>query len=243
MVRVSSFINPCPYSDDPQLRTSLVSREVSSALNLWTSSAHNPSGLAPRSSPKLFPVSTFLLVRSGTGARVRKTKSPRQRTPSSSLLALVRSVYGSRAKSFIGRVASARVRSMTARSPSSGTNLWLLSVVAIPLPRRLHANPHAVTIFFTSHNCFSADLAKYGSHVYVFVRRGELRASKIMAKRLMNDPKIVSRSLHISFSSPNSTITTHFSHDQPPPRRSFGTPSRLNVKVTATSSTTSASRA
>jgi thioredoxin reductase (NADPH) len=35
------------------------------------------------------------------------------------------------------------------------------------------------------------DLTKYGSHVYVLVRRGELRASKIMAKRLLNNPKIV----------------------------------------------------
>lgn len=35
------------------------------------------------------------------------------------------------------------------------------------------------------------DLTKYGSQVYVLVRRGELRASKIMAKRLMNNPKIV----------------------------------------------------
>ena len=34
------------------------------------------------------------------------------------------------------------------------------------------------------------DLTKYGSHVYVLVRRGELRASKIMAKRLMNHPKV-----------------------------------------------------
>ncbi|KAG1783705.1 hypothetical protein EV702DRAFT_1055066 [Suillus placidus] len=33
-------------------------------------------------------------------------------------------------------------------------------------------------------------LTKYGSHVYVLVRRSELRASKIMAKRLMNHPKI-----------------------------------------------------
>ncbi|KAG9309128.1 hypothetical protein JVU11DRAFT_10254, partial [Chiua virens] len=45
--------------------------------------------------------------------------------------------------------------------------------------------------------CFSTilitiglDLTKYGAHVYVLVRRGELRASKIMAKRLMNNPKI-----------------------------------------------------
>ncbi|KAK7689924.1 thioredoxin-disulfide reductase [Cerrena zonata] len=33
-------------------------------------------------------------------------------------------------------------------------------------------------------------LTKYGSHVYVLVRRGELRASKIMQKRLTNNPKI-----------------------------------------------------
>jgi len=41
---------------------------------------------------------------------------------------------------------------------------------------------------------YSSDLTKYGSHVYVLVRRAELRASKIMAKRLMNHPKIVSLS-------------------------------------------------
>ncbi|KAF9010967.1 thioredoxin reductase [Hymenopellis radicata] len=33
-------------------------------------------------------------------------------------------------------------------------------------------------------------LTKYGSHVYVLVRRDELRASKIMAKRLLNNPKV-----------------------------------------------------
>lgn len=33
-------------------------------------------------------------------------------------------------------------------------------------------------------------LTKYGSKVYVLVRRDELRASKIMAKRLLNNPKI-----------------------------------------------------
>ena len=38
---------------------------------------------------------------------------------------------------------------------------------------------------------FIIDLTKYGSHVYVLVRRGELRASKIMAKRLLANPKIV----------------------------------------------------
>ena len=34
------------------------------------------------------------------------------------------------------------------------------------------------------------DLTKYGSHVYVLVRRDELRASKIMQKRLLNNPKV-----------------------------------------------------
>lgn len=44
-------------------------------------------------------------------------------------------------------------------------------------------------------------LTKYGSHVYLLVRRNELRASKIMAKRVMNNPKIVSySSLYPSFS-------------------------------------------
>jgi len=33
-------------------------------------------------------------------------------------------------------------------------------------------------------------LTKYGSHVYVLVRRDELRASKIMAKRLISHPKV-----------------------------------------------------
>lgn len=34
------------------------------------------------------------------------------------------------------------------------------------------------------------DLTKYGSHVYVLVRRSELRASKIMAKRLTSHHKV-----------------------------------------------------
>ncbi|PWN95577.1 FAD/NAD(P)-binding domain-containing protein [Tilletiopsis washingtonensis] len=33
-------------------------------------------------------------------------------------------------------------------------------------------------------------LTKYGSHVYVLVRRDQLRASSIMAKRLLNHPKV-----------------------------------------------------
>lgn len=33
-------------------------------------------------------------------------------------------------------------------------------------------------------------LTKYASHVYVLVRRDQLRASKVMAKRLINHPKV-----------------------------------------------------
>lgn len=52
---------------------------------------------------------------------------------------------------------------------------------------------------FFSYHCRSfhpylSDLTKYGSHIYVLVRRGELKASKFMAKRLLNHPKIVSLS-------------------------------------------------
>jgi thioredoxin reductase (NADPH) len=51
------------------------------------------------------------------------------------------------------------------------------------------------------------DLTKYGSEVHVLVRRDELRASKIMQKRLFNNPKIVSLR-HLSFSS--SPVYTSF---------------------------------
>ena len=51
---------------------------------------------------------------------------------------------------------------------------------------------------------YPSDLTKYGSHVYVLVRRGELRASKIMAKRLLNHPKIV------SLSRSSGTLSTEF---------------------------------
>jgi thioredoxin reductase (NADPH) len=35
------------------------------------------------------------------------------------------------------------------------------------------------------------ELTKYGSHVYVLVRRGELREAKITAKRLLSNSKVV----------------------------------------------------
>jgi hypothetical protein len=68
-------------------------------------------------------------------------------------------------------------------------NLWLSSAV-VTQPRRRQP---VRSMFFILRNYAHhlPDLTKYGSHVYVLVRRGELRASKIMAKRLMNHPKIV----------------------------------------------------
>lgn len=41
-------------------------------------------------------------------------------------------------------------------------------------------------------------LTKYASHVYVLVRRDELRASKIMAKRLLNHPKVTILFNHVA---------------------------------------------
>jgi hypothetical protein len=66
--------------------------------------------------------------------------------------------------------------------------------VVIPLLKRLHVSFSLVPLLseYVEHLCFPIDLTKYGSHVYVLVRRGELRASKIMAKRLLNNSKIVS---------------------------------------------------
>ena len=106
-----------------------------------------------------------------------------------------------------------------------------------------------------SHDCFfSIDLTKYGSHVYVIVRRGELRASKIMAKRLMNNSKIVSRppctSLQLCPTSRVIFNTFNLPNPQKPvshtiffySRLSFGTPLQSNAKAMATSSITSASR-
>jgi hypothetical protein len=66
-------------------------------------------------------------------------------------------------------------------------------------------------------------LTKYASHVYVLVRRGELRASKIMAKRLINHPKV--------------TVLWHVSRLPNPyfPRSHLRRPLPRNARATATS--------
>jgi thioredoxin reductase (NADPH) len=67
------------------------------------------------------------------------------------------------------------------------------------------------------------DLTKYGSHVYVLVRRDELRASAIMAKRLKANPKVVRDQLA------HPLLAYSWSHDRP----FCGIPWQLNVWVMA----------
>ena len=54
----------------------------------------------------------------------------------------------------------------------------------------MSASPQAVYCRPSLMPWSTIDLTKYGSHVYVLVRRSELRASKIMAKRLTSHPKV-----------------------------------------------------
>ena len=81
-------------------------------------------------------------------------------------------------------------------SPSIGINLLLSSAEATQQLRKPHVG--GKPFFFPPLSliipAYLSDLTKYGSHIYVLVRRGELKASKIMAKRLLNHPKIVSLS-------------------------------------------------
>lgn len=60
----------------------------------------------------------------------------------------------------------------------------------ILLQRRLCVGYH-FCFSVTDTNVRPLDLTKYGSRIHVLVRRDELRASKIMAKRLLNNPKVV----------------------------------------------------
>jgi thioredoxin reductase (NADPH) len=77
---------------------------------------------------------------------------------------------------------------------TTGINHSLLLEAAIPLQKRRHVCtvPSSFQLLSTFLFCVFLDLTKYASQVYVLVRRDELRASKIMAKRLMNHPKVVS---------------------------------------------------
>lgn len=75
------------------------------------------------------------------------------------------------------------------------------------------------------------DLTKYGSHVYVLVRRDELRASAIMAKRLKSNPKVVRMLRSVALLGVDASF-----------RPSYGTPWRLNALATATYSAALESR-
>lgn len=135
-------------------------------------------------------------------------------------------------KSHTGKVASAHVQSAMVPSPYSEINHWLLLAVVI-LQQKKPPVRSLDSLTKDSPITTLTDLTKYGSHVYVLVRRSELRASKIMAKRLMNNPKIV-RSLYHH--------THHLLQLTRLHRLSCGIPSQPNVKATATSSITSASK-
>lgn len=69
----------------------------------------------------------------------------------------------------------------------------------------LRSSPSLV-IDLRSHLQSHIDLTKYASHVYVLVRRDELRASRIMAKRLLANPKIVSGEIFNIFSEAETNI-------------------------------------
>ena len=90
------------------------------------------------------------------------------------------------------------------------------------------------------------DLTKYGSHVYVLVRRDELRAPKNHGQASHEQPQD-RESVHPHLASNPFALhlvpSTKFTHMILfSLRRSSGTPSRSNVKVMVTFWTTSASR-
>jgi hypothetical protein len=70
--------------------------------------------------------------------------------------------------------------------PFSETSHWPLLEVETVQPRRLLVS-FSINVLDKAN---IQDLTKYASHVYVLVRKGELRASKIMAKRLVQHPKV-----------------------------------------------------
>ena len=88
-------------------------------------------------------------------------------------------------KTLTGNLVFPLVQFVMVPSPFSETSHWPLLEVVTVQPRRLPVSfvPLVVAKLMK-------DLTKYASHVYVLVRKGELRASKIMAKRLVQHPKV-----------------------------------------------------
>jgi len=70
-----------------------------------------------------------------------------------------------------------------------GISHWQSSEVATQQRRKQHVSLVLLHGLFLTFDMIV--LTKYASHVYVLVRRDELRASKIMAKRLLSHPKVV----------------------------------------------------
>ena len=99
---------------------------------------------------------------------------------------LLRNDYSYLEKTLTGNLVFPLVQFVMVPSPFSETSHWLSSVEVTVQPRRLLVSFDAFQVVAK----LMLDLTKYASHVYVLVRKGELRASKIMAKRLVQHPKV-----------------------------------------------------
>ena len=94
--------------------------------------------------------------------------------------------YSYLGKRLTGNLVSPLVQFVMVPFLFSETSHWPLSEVVTVQPRRLLVSDPALFVVTE----LMLDLTKYASHVYVLVRKGELRASKIMAKRLVQHPKV-----------------------------------------------------
>ena len=99
---------------------------------------------------------------------------------------LLRNDYSYLEKTLTGNLVFPLVQFVMVPSPFSETSHWPSSVEVTVQPRR----PLVSFASFQVVAKLMIDLTKYASHVYVLVRKGELRASKIMAKRLVQHPKV-----------------------------------------------------
>lgn len=123
-----------------------------------------------------------------TGSKEDSRISKLIKSESFSLLVLRPSDFSYLEKTFTGNLVFQHVQSVMVPSPFSETSHWPSLVVETVPPRRpLVSFDHQSK---PAYQLTTSDLTKYASHVYVLVRRNELRASKIMAKRLTNHPKV-----------------------------------------------------
>lgn len=99
---------------------------------------------------------------------------------------LLRNDYSYLEKILTGNLVFPLVQFVMVPSPFSETSHW-------PSSEEVTVQLRRPPVSFDSFQVVAKliiDLTKYASHVYVLVRKGELRASKIMAKRLVQHPKV-----------------------------------------------------